>query len=60
MSRIEDIMYEAHDLGLHKQVYKAVETLKKDRKNKYVELREIYEQALSEAIKTTKKSIKDE
>ena len=53
MSKIEDILYEAHDLGLYNKVMK--EVIKMGEKNPHMEAGDRYEEALRNVIKKTKK-----
>jgi uncharacterized protein (UPF0335 family) len=45
MCKIEDILYEAHKMGLKKEVFEEVSNLKKIKKHKYTPLSEMYELA---------------
>lgn len=55
MSRIEDVVYEAYDLGLKDEVFTKVSNLKKEKKHKYTELSDLYDLALLESKKQLKK-----
>lgn len=57
MSRIEDVVYEAYDLGLKDEVFSKVSTLKKEKKHKYTELSDLYDLALLESKKQLKKVV---
>jgi uncharacterized protein (UPF0335 family) len=56
MVTIEDIMYEAHHLGITDMVFKKVSELKKKEKHKYTDLNTIYAKAFNKVLK---KSIKN-
>jgi len=45
MAKIEDILYEAHSLGLREKVFEKVGKMKIKEKYKYVELSTVYEKA---------------
>jgi uncharacterized protein (UPF0335 family) len=45
MSKIEDVLYEAHDLGLREKVLEEVLKSKSKEKNKHKELSDLYETA---------------
>ena len=47
MSRIEDVLYEAHDLGIREKVFTKVEKMKRKEKYRYTELNVLYEKALN-------------
>ena len=57
MSQIEDVVYEAYDLGLRDEVFNKVLTLKKEKKHKYTQLSDLYEIALFESKKQLKKVV---
>jgi peptidoglycan hydrolase CwlO-like protein len=58
MCRIEDILYEAHKMGLKKKVFDRVTELRKKEKHKYTPLNEIYELAFDE-VKNSEKNAKE-
>jgi hypothetical protein len=45
MSKIEDIMYEAHRLGVVKEIHSIFKELKSLDENKYTSLSDLYEKA---------------
>lgn len=56
MCNIEDIMYEAHKMGIKKEVFDKVSELKKEEKYKYTPLSEIYGLAF-EKVKNSDKGV---
>ena len=56
MCKIEDIMYEAHKIGIKEKVFDRVTELRKKEKHKYTPLNEIYELAFDE-IKNSEKNV---
>lgn len=55
MSKIEDIMYEAHEGGFQNEIYNLVRKLTTLEKNKFTELSDIYEEAFNIITKEPKK-----
>ena len=47
MSRIEDVLYEAYELGIREKVFTKVEKMKRKEKYRYTELNVLYEKALN-------------
>lgn len=47
MSRIEDVLYEAYELGIREKVFAKVEKMKRKEKHRYTELNVLYEKALN-------------
>tara|TARA_R110000751_G_scaffold37156_4_gene90323 strand:- start:2618 stop:2974 length:357 start_codon:yes stop_codon:yes gene_type:complete len=56
MSKIEDTMYEAHKMGIKKEVFDKVGELRKEKKHKYTPLNEVYELAF-EKVKNSDKGV---
>tara|TARA_R110002020_G_scaffold113236_2_gene260290 strand:- start:31267 stop:31623 length:357 start_codon:yes stop_codon:yes gene_type:complete len=56
MCNIEDIMYEAHKMGIKKEVFDKVGELRKEKKHKYTPLNEVYELAF-EKVKNNDKGV---
>lgn len=54
MTTIEDIMYEAHYLGITDEVFKKVSKLKEKKKHRFTDLNTLYTKAFN---KVSKKSI---
>jgi hypothetical protein len=58
MSKIEDILYEAHYLGLRDEVINEVSNVRNEEKNKYTPLSDLYEKALKKTkIKKKRDSV---
>lgn len=57
MSRIEEIMFEAYELGLKDQVFEKVSKIKSKEEYKHVPLEDVYEKALN---KVKEKKLKKE
>lgn len=55
MAKIEEVLYEAHSLGLREDVFEKVGKMKSKEKYKYVELSVIYEKAFSKVKEKSKK-----
>jgi len=55
MSKIEDILYEAHYLGLRTEVIDEVSKVRNEEKNKHTSISDLYEKAF-ERTKIKKKS----
>lgn len=55
MASIEDILYEAYELGISENVFKKVTELRRKEKYKFVDLTTVYTKAFNKVLK---KSIK--
>lgn len=55
MGSIEDIMYEAYDLGINEEVLKKVTKLKQKNKYKFIDLNHVYTVAFNKIIKKKEK-----
>ena len=51
MTTIEDILYEAHHLGITEEVFKNVSKLKSKEKHKFTDLNTIYTKAFNKVVK---------
>ena len=56
MSSIEDIMYEAHRLGITEDVFREVNKIKSKEENKYCTLYQMYDKAFYKVITKIKTS----
>jgi len=58
MGSIEDIMYQAYDLGINEKVFKKVRKLRSKNKYRFSDLNFIYTLAFNKTLKKSKKNKK--